>query len=320
MLDFTPATCPTMHFIGVTTGASSIMRVFPRWAWALGLDDAAIQGFDLPLHAPAEQYRAVVDFIKNDPLSLGALVTTHKLDLFNACRDQFDFADPYAEKLHEVSSLSKRGGVLRAHAKDPISSGLALEHFVPADFWKDHGGEALLLGAGGSALAMSLYLTQEKFGDNVPRRITLVNRTLPRLESAKRILDGLNPRVEFVYRHQSNPADNDALIARLPRHSLVVNATGLGKDAPGSPTSGAVSYPEHSLVWEINYRGDLLFMHQAQAQAKKCNLHVEDGWVYFIHGWTQVIAEVFDVRIEGETLRRMSDIAMDAMKGIGGGA
>jgi len=315
MFDFTPADRPTIYFIGVTTGKSSIMQLFPRWAQALGLHDAVIRGFDLPLHAPKEQYRAVVDFIKRDPLSLGALVTTHKLDLFNACRDQFDSIDPYAEKLSEVSSLSKREGGLCAHAKDPISSGLSLERFVPANYWKDHGGEVLLLGAGGSALAMSLYFTQHKFGDNVPRRIILVNRTLPRLESAQRILDGLNPRVEFVYKHQSAPADNDALIATLPPGSLVVNATGLGKDAPGSPTSDAVRYPEHSLVWEINYRGDLIFMYQAQAQAKQRHLHVEDGWVYFIHGWTQVIAEVFDVRIEGETLQRMNDIAMDMIGG-----
>jgi shikimate 5-dehydrogenase len=315
MFDFTPAVRPTIYFIGVTTGRSSIMQVFPRWAQALGLDDAEIKGFDLPLHAPVEQYRQVVDFIKRDPLSRGALVTTHKLDLFNACRDQFDYADPYAEKLGEVSSLSKRGEQFRAHAKDPISSGLALEHFVPTNFWKDHGGEVLLIGAGGSSLAMSLYLTQEKFGSNAPKRIILANRSLPRLESARRILDGLNPKVAFAFEHRPEPAGNDALVAALPPYSLVVNATGLGKDAPGSPTTDAVRYPQHGLVWEINYRGDLIFMYQAQAQAKERNLHVEDGWIYFIHGWTQVIAEVFDVRIEGATLARMSDIAMDMIGG-----
>ena len=32
------ATTPTMYFIGVTTGQSSIMRIFPIWAKALGLD------------------------------------------------------------------------------------------------------------------------------------------------------------------------------------------------------------------------------------------------------------------------------------------
>ncbi|MDR3050191.1 MAG: shikimate dehydrogenase [Oscillospiraceae bacterium] len=315
MFDFAPATQPTIYFIGVTTGKSSIMKVFPLWAQALGLKDAVIKGFDLPLHAPAEQYRQVVDFIKRDPLSYGALVTTHKLDLFTACRDQFDYVDPYAEKLSEVSSLFKRGGVFHAHAKDPISSGLALENFVPENFWRDHGGEVLLIGAGGSSLAMSLYFTQEKFGDNVPKRIILANRSLPRLESAKKVLSGLNPKVTFSFEHRPDPSGNDALIAGLPPYSLVVNATGLGKDAPGSPTTDAVQYSPHSLVWEINYRGDLIFMYQAQAQAKEKSLHVEDGWVYFIHGWTQVIAEVFNVPIEGPVLQQMSDIAMELIGG-----
>ena len=105
------------------------------------------------------------------------------------------------------------------------------------------------------------------------------------------------------------PEDNDALIAALPHYSLVVNATGLGKDAPGSPTTDGVSYPRNSLVWEINYRGDLLFKRQAEAQAREKQLHVEDGWNYFIFGWTQVIAEVFDIEIDGHVLETLSDIA-----------
>ena len=303
------ATKPTLYFIGVTTGKSSIMKVFPKWAKALGLGDVCIQGIDLPLHAPAEQYRKAIDFLKHDPLSLGALVTTHKLDLFTASQDQFDYIDEYAEKLKEVSCLSKRNGLFCAHAKDPISSGLALEAFVPEHFWARHGGEVLLIGAGGSSLAMSLYFSQEKFGDNVPKRITIANRSLPRLASAEATLSGISDKVEMRYIHGPTPADNDKLVAALPEYSLVVNATGLGKDAPGSPTTDAVSYPKNSLVWEINYRGDLIFMYQAQAQAKERNLHVEDGWIYFIHGWTQVIAEVFDIEIGEEKLKELSEIA-----------
>lgn len=86
---------PTFYFIGVTTEQSSIMRVFPKWAELLGLD-AQIKGIDFQPHSPAEQYREAVEFLKNDPLSLGALVTTHKLDLYRACKDQFDEIDPFA--------------------------------------------------------------------------------------------------------------------------------------------------------------------------------------------------------------------------------
>lgn len=302
------AKTPTFYFVGVTTGQSSIMRVFPKWAEALGLD-AVMKGIDLPLHAPAEDYRAVAEFLKHDPLSLGALVTTHKLDLYNACRDIFDYVDPYAEKLGEVSCLSKRDGQFRAHAKDPISSGRALEAFVPQNYWREHDGEVLLLGAGGSSLAMTMYLTQERFGDNVPRRITIANRSRPRLDSAAEVLSGLNPKTELRCVLGPTPADNDVLVAALPPHSLVVNATGLGKDAPGSPTTDAVDYPADSLVWEINYRGELIFKDQAEAQAQAKGLHVEDGWIYFIHGWTQVMEEVFHITMDDATLDRLSAIA-----------
>jgi len=303
------ATQPTLYFIGVTTGSSSIMKVFPKWADALGLKDTVIKGIDLPMHAPKEQYREVISFLKSDPLSMGALVTTHKIDLYNSTVDMFDYIDPYAEELSEVSCLSKKDGKFCAHAKDPISSGLALENFVPENFWKTHNGQVLLLGAGGSSLAMSLYFGREKWGDNIPSKVILANRSTPRLDSAKEHLKRVAKRINLTCAHGPTPANNDAIIADLPPYSLIVNATGLGKDAPGSPTTDDVKYPENSLVWEINYRGELLFMHQALKQKEAKNLHVEDGWIYFIHGWTQVISEVFHIPIEGETLEKLSNIA-----------
>lgn len=294
MLNVQPATKPTIYFIGVTTGKSSIMRVFPKWAEALGLD-ADIKGIDFKPHSPAEDYREAVEFIKNDPLSMGALVTTHKIDLYNACKDLFEYLDPFALKLGEISSISKKDGQLRGHAKDPISSGLALEHFVPENYWKDYDGDVFLMGAGGAALAMSLYFGQRKTGDDIPGHIIISNRSLPRLESAKEILKDMNPKITFDYLHTPSPEDNDRILASLNPHSLIVNATGLGKDAPGSPLTDQCSFPQDSLVWEINYRGELVFMDQAKAQAEAKNLTIEDGWIYFIHGWTQVVAEVFHI-------------------------
>ncbi len=308
MNNYLPAVTPTIYFIGVTTAKSSIMRVFPKWAEVLGLN-ATIKGIDFNPHSSAEEYREAVEFIKNDPLSLGALVTTHKIDLYNTCKDLFEYVDPFAEQLGEVSSISKLNGQLRAHAKDPISSGLALESFVPSNYWLDYNGDVLLLGAGGSSLAMSIYFAQEKFKDNVPKKIIITNRSLPRLESAKEILDGCNPQIQFEFIHNPTPADNDRTLASLKPHSLIVNATGLGKDGPGSPLTNDCSFPEDSLVWEINYRGELLFKTQALGQKDKKRLHVEDGWTYFIHGWTQVISEVFHIEISGELLDELSNVA-----------
>ncbi|MDR2457318.1 MAG: shikimate dehydrogenase [Clostridiales Family XIII bacterium] len=309
MFEWKPAEKNTIYFIGVTTGNSSIMNVFPKWAEELDLQDTQIIGIDLPLHAPNEDYRKVCNFLKKDKLSLGALVTTHKLDLFEAAEDIFDEIDEYAKLLKEVSSISKKDGKFIAHAKDPISSGLALEKFLPSNFFTDHRGEVLIFGAGGSSLAMSVYFGSEKRKSDIPKTITIANRSVKRLESAEKTLKNLEKKIKMRYVHNPEFKDNDKTLEKLPPYSLIINATGLGKDAPGSPITDNAIFPENSLVWEINYRGDLLFRDQAERQKNIRKLHIEDGWTYFIHGWTQVISEVFHIPIEGEILDQLSKIA-----------
>ncbi len=311
---YAPASKPTLYFIGMTTGKSSIMRVFPRWAEHLQLGDVAIQGIDCRWHDDPAVYRRAVGFIKADPLSRGALVTTHKIDLLKACRDQFEFLDPHARLMGEISCISKRDGGLRGHAMDPITSGLALEAFLPSGHWEATGGEAFCLGAGGSAIAITSYLMDARHGANRPSRIVVSNRSEPRLEEIKEIHHQIGSPIPVEYHHTPRPEDSDALLKSLRPHSLVMNATGLGKDAPGSPLSGAGVFPKHGLAWDFNYRGDLLFLDQARAQARERHLTIEDGWVYFIHGWTRVVAEVFavDIPVSGPRFDEISRIAREA--------
>ena len=93
---------PTFYFIGVTTGKSSIMKVFPLWMKVLGREEVVMEGVDCKIHGDPEAYRQAVAQIKYDPMSLGALVTTHKIDLLTAARDMFDYLDPYALITDEV--------------------------------------------------------------------------------------------------------------------------------------------------------------------------------------------------------------------------
>ncbi len=296
---YRPASIPTMYFIGVTTGRSSIMRIFPEWASHLRLGDCELRGIDFPPHAPLDAYRDAVRFIKDDPLSLGALVTTHKIDLLEACRDLFDELDGDAELLGEVSGISKRDGALVGHAEDAAASGLALAAAVPPGHWEESGAELLLLGAGGSAVALSAFLLQGGWGKDRPSRILVTERRPGRLLAMRAIHGKIGPDIACAYRLASSPADNDRELATLKPGSLVVNATGLGKDAPGSPLTGRALFPERGIAWDFNYRGELEFLDLARSQERSRRLRIEDGWVYFLHGWTRVIAEVFHVAIPG---------------------
>ncbi len=311
---YAPATVPTMYFIGVTTGRSSIMKVFPRWAQRLGLggpEEVHLRGIDCRMHDDPAAYRRIVGHIRTDPLTRGALVTTHKIDLLKACRGMFDELDDFASLMGEVSSISKRDGKLVGRAFDSITSGLSLEAFLPRDYWAKSGAECFVLGAGGSSIALTSHLMDKRHGGDMPCRIIVTNRSAGRLDEIRRIHDRIGRPVKVEYVHTPNATDNDAVMSTLKPGSVVVNATGLGKDAPGSPITAAAPFPQHGYAWDFNYRGDLLFLDQARAQKQARNLTIEDGWLYFIHGWTRVIAQVFDLNVatQGPEFEKLSSIA-----------
>ncbi len=312
-MSYTPAKERTIYFIGTTTRQSSIMKVFPRWANALNLN-AVIRGIDFVPNEDPARYREAVGFIKGDPLSLGALVTTHKVNLLKASRDLFDELDPYATTLGEVSSISNRRGRLYGHAKDPITVGRALEAFVEEGYWRRTGGEILILGAGGSSMALTLYLhNRARAARDVPARVIVTSLDENGLAEIREVHRRIAFTLPIDYAITPAPSAADRLLTTLPRGSMVVNATGLGKDRPGSPLTDAAIFPRDGVAWEFNYRGNLVFLEQAKAAAAHSPLRVADGWTYFIHGWTSVIAEVFGIEIpsSGPMFEMLSRIALD---------
>lgn len=296
-----------MAFLGVTTGSSSIMKIFPRWAEILALPTSTLEGCDIPLSASPERYRREVLTIRDNSDHRGALVTTHKMALFAASSDLFDELDDFARACGEISSISKRGDSLCGHAKDPLTVGLALDEFLPADAFAGQR-DAIVLGAGGAGLALTWLLADR---EDSPRRIFVTDTDPRRLEHLLDVhrLRGTPP--EALVPLAADDGTTASLLQDTPEGSLVVNASGLGKDRPGSPVPEGARFPRGATIWEFNYRGSLDFMHQALAQQSERDLHVEDGWRYFIHGWSQVIAEVFDLELTSDAIDELSAAAAD---------
>jgi shikimate 5-dehydrogenase len=250
-----------------------------------------------------------VDFLRAEPLALGALVTTHKIDLLAAAHDRFAELSPDAAALGEVSSIACRGGQLFGHATDPNAGGLNLDAITGAGYFGATGAHVLCLGAGGAAAALLLHLLRKADAADRPSRLIVVNRSPERLAVLRRLVEQQPGQLACEFVLNADPHHNDAWLAALPPHSLVINATGLGKDRPGSPLTEAGRFPAQGVAWDLNYRGELLFLQQARAQQAERGVRVEDGWRYFLLGWTQVIRHVLGVAIDDATFAEMAKAA-----------
>ena len=228
------------------------MSIFPVWADILGLPTRTLVGHDLPVDASPAQYIALIERIRDDPRHLGALVTTHKMGLYSAASGVFDELDEFSMLCGEVSSISKRDGALVGHAKDPITVGLAAEEFLPADHFALTGSHVVCLGAGGAGTALTWYLSERA---DAPERIVVTDTSQERLNHLRDVHSRHGtPRDLISYVLASAPEVTREVLDAAPPGSLVVNASGLGKDRPGSPLSDASVFPARAYAWEFNYR------------------------------------------------------------------
>ena len=292
-------------FIGVTTGQSMIMRLFPILAEVLGIQGTRMYGVDLPPGVEGQKIRETVQELRANSDDLGALVTTHKLAVWEEASDLFAKVDEHATRLQEISCISKdKYGKLIGHAKDPITSGKAMESIMGKDHWQAHPkAEAMVLGCGGAGTAIIEQLLYGEEG-NVPQKITGLEHNRGRLKKVRN--DFSNIKKLILEESESSGETAAGIMSRLPPNSLIVNATGMGKDLPGSPVPKSIDFPEQAIVWELNYRGSLEFYRHAQEQEASRKLRIHDGWDYFLLGWSSVMEEVFHFEL--------TELLMDQLK------
>ena len=299
----------SFYFIGVTTTKSSIMKLFPLWIKELGFGDIKIYPCDLKIHDEPQNYRQVVAQIKYDDGCFGALITTHKMDLYSATKDMFSYLDNYALLLDEISCISKKNGMLEGYAKDPISACASHDSFIKKGYYGDTGAHVLIFGAGGSSIATILHLINKQDKADRPEKIIVINRSQPRLSHLEEIIKKVKTDIKIKTILNNDAVFNDAILQKLPEHSIVINATGMGKDTSGSPITDKGLFPKYGWVWDFNYRGELDFIYQAERQVKSRGVKVENGWMYFIHGWTQVISQVLHIDLTPDLFDKLKDIA-----------
>jgi shikimate 5-dehydrogenase len=233
--------------------------------------------------------------------------------MYRAIADLVDDADPLAAMTHELNGLDTRDGV-RGVARDPEALDVLLDAMAP---WFEPGGSVVCLGSGGAAIALMLAMGLDvqatlDSGRPVPRdprsgrgELTILGIDPAALDEVRRVRRraGLDGAVAVALAR--SPADAAARTRSAPPGSVIVNGTGLGKTAPGSPLPDRAAFPARALAWDLNYRGPLTFL----AQARAAGAAVVDGWDYFLAGWTAALAAITGVEPAPDLLARVRTAA-----------
>ncbi|MDQ7903952.1 hypothetical protein RB614_05375 [Phytohabitans sp. ZYX-F-186] len=282
---------PLVVFVGVSTGGSVAHAAFDRWAAALGRP-WRLRGLDLPVDTPPATYRRLLCAVRGNAAVEGAVVTAHKLRLYRAAAGDIVPGDELVEVTREVNTLAAGDGQVRGYARDA----LALSHVLPP------AADVLCLGAGGAGTALLLALRE----GGAAASATFADVSPAALDDLRGVAERAGAgRVRLAYVPVKGPRECDALVAGPPAPALVVNATGLGKDAPGSPVTGAAPFGPATLAWDFNYRGGLDFLRQAAARGAR----TMDGWDYFVAGWTGCLTAIAGVPFTAEVLAGFAEAA-----------
>ncbi len=274
-------------FVGVTTRSSAVVGLFRAWCDILGVNWTLVH-WDLAVDSPPNAYdRIVADFRSLDVL--GGLVTTHKANLFSSKWRAFDLLEPLSTILNEIGVVFKREGELCGGVSDVESGSVILASLTSSKVWLEGNRHAYILGAGGAGLAALWNLGYRGVGE--AKQITIVDPDPYRREMAKRISSD-SSFLCHVTVTAGVDGQADECINGSEHGSLVINATGLGKDRAGSPVSSEFVFPCAATVWDFNYRGELEFLKLAESQAALRGLVIHDGFDYFACGWSFVMSRV----------------------------
>jgi len=164
--------------------------------------------------------------------------------------------DDRARAVGASNTLWLDNGKLRSTNTDVEGFTANLDAAVPG--WELRGGEAVVLGAGGSARAVVYGLIERGIA-----RINVVNRTLDRAQALR---ERFGPAV--------HPANWTALPHLLARASLLVNTTSLGMTGQPPLAIDLEPLPRHAVVADLVY-APLETPLLAAARAR--NLAVADG-------------------------------------------
>lgn len=214
--------------IGDPIAHSLSPAIHTRWLADAGIDATYTA---LRVHGPDPE--ALIRALPQEGLSGCNVTIPHKEAALRAA----DEKDPLALRIGAANTLRFTNGKIEAFNTDAAGFSLSLDAAAP--HWRQGGGKACLLGAGGSARAVVAALDAAGFDE-----IAIANRTLARVA----------PLAECALRAKLTAFEWDDRAKAAAGAKLIINATSLGlndKDPLDAPAKHAAP---NAIAFDLVYK------------------------------------------------------------------
>lgn len=205
------------------------------------LTDLNLEGsYDLYPIDPAEshQLEKLLESIRRHEIQGLNVTIPHKRRVF----DLVDELTPSARSIGAVNTVYMEGSQLIGHNTDAPGFAMDLRNVSRLNI--DHGGTAIILGAGGSSRAVIFELFKRSWKIIIAARNVDQGRSLANFYCS----DG-GPAVSAI------PLEHDAILPYVSDLDLIINTTPVGMypNITFSPWPGSLPFPPHAFVYDLIY-------------------------------------------------------------------
>ena len=214
--------------IGDPIAHSLSPAIHTRW-----LADAGINATYTALRVHGPDPEALIRALPSEGLSGCNVTIPHKEAALRAA----DVKDPLALRIGAANTLRFTNGKIEAFNTDAAGFSLSLDAAAP--HWRNGGGKACLLGAGGSARAAVAALDAAGFDE-----IAVANRTLARVA----------PLAECALKAKLTAFEWDDRTKAAAGAKLIINATSLGLNGKDPLDAPAENAAPNAIAFDLVYK------------------------------------------------------------------
>jgi len=278
---------PTVYVVGERPIDPQFRSLIELGMTSLKIEPCAIEDLQTAPDVSAADRGAILEFLQDEYNARGAFIAGQSPQFLDEASDAYDAIDDACLLLGEVGVVVREPGRLRATAPRLAAAVRTANRILPDDTQ-----ELLILGAGPDARAVAAAISTGACKAR-PKKVTIASTDAKGLADVRQHIEGRVDNVELEIRHVESHMEHDRLLALMPPHSAVINAS-QAEYGNNAAVGDAALFPAQSVVCDLLApAGKSRILAEAVQQRGASELTIHDGRIYTLERRVAILQTMF---------------------------